>query len=119
MLSAIFKLSIAPVPMVMAPVAASVASPPSVAKNGRPLAFASKSCPLVPAAEAATALVPLPKSTPLVVSVLVPVPPLTTGKIPSTSEARSTEVPKVDAIEMAPDVFAIEMPKPGVRVAKV
>ena len=46
----------------------------------------------------ATAEVPLPNRILLAVKAGAPVPPLATGKIPVTSEVKSTEAPRAEAM---------------------
>ena len=49
--------------------------------------------------------------------VVVPVPPLPTGRVPVTSVVRSTEVPRVEAMVIEPAPFVTVMPEPCVRAA--
>jgi len=53
-------------------------------QDGAPLVVAMRTCPVVPAAVIPAADVPLPYTTPFDVSVVAPVPPLTTATIPVT-----------------------------------
>ena len=89
-----------------------VASPLIVAKTGATPVEPKKSCPFVPAAVTWTALVPFPMTTPLEVRVVVPVPPLPTGRVLVTSVVKSTDVPRVEAMVMVPLPFVTVMPDP-------
>lgn len=61
----------------------------------------AKHCPVVPAAVTPTALPALPNKIPLAVKVVAPVPPFPTGRVPVTSLAKSTLVPRVASKEPA------------------
>jgi len=64
-------------------------------------------CPAVPAAEALTALVPLPYTTPYCVNVVAPVPPLPTGKVPVTPVVSGSPVPFVNVIAEGVSRFGV------------
>lgn len=66
------------------------APPPAAAAEVQVVPLLVKIFPDVPGATDATAEVPLPTNTALAVSVVAPVPPLATGNVPVTSDARLT-----------------------------
>jgi hypothetical protein len=72
---------------------------------------------MVVGAMVAMGLVPLPTNRAYWVFMPLPVPPLLTGKMPVTSEVKSTEVPKVEARVIWPKVEVVRvMPEPCMRL---
>ena len=83
--------SSAAIVMLPAPLVMSIPSPAlNVATVGSPLLSPIKSSPLPSTADAVIAPVPDPNKIPPSVSVVAPVPPFPTGRVPVTSAAKST-----------------------------
>ena len=88
--------------MVTTPVLLTVTSLEREVQVGTPTPFPRRIRPGVGAAVTLIAPPAFPKSRPLVVNVVTPVPPLPTGKVPVTSVVRSTEVPSDDSRLIVP-----------------